>query len=186
MKSSSRKRTKMTITAFAASLLIGALSSAAMAQNNPVANFDQDYLNEHPQVAQQLSANPNLAADPQFMQSHPGLQRYLADHPGMRKYLADHPQARRNLWRDRRRFAEREYESRAEELNERQGNPNGYPGAGSLPPQAAQPNPMNNPQFRADHPQAQNYLKNHPEARNRWRERRYDYMRRANRFRWRH
>ena len=95
MKLRHRKRTKVTITAFAASILAGALSSAAMAQmaQNPVSNFDYGYLDEHPKVAQQLSADPGLVDNPQFMANHPGLQQYFANHPEVRMDIKQHPDA---------------------------------------------------------------------------------------------
>lgn len=163
MKSSSRKRTKVTITAFAASVLVGALSSAAMAQNNPVANFDQGYLDEHPRVAQQLSANPNLVDDPQFMQSHPGLQRYLSNHPGVRNNIKQNPGGFMNS---------------ANQLNSSNpstgGNGQGpagrfergyldrHPDVGQQ--LAAHPSLVNDPQFMANHPGLQKYLANHPQV----------------------
>jgi len=169
VKSNKRKSTKTAITAFAASLLVGALSSAAMAQNNPVANFDQGYLDEHPQVAQQLSANPNLVDDPQYMEHHPGLQRYLANHPEVRADIKQHPDA----------FMNREDQFNGAHPGAA-GNGYGYGNQGAAGrfdrgfldehPEVAQqlaanPSLADNPQYLANHPGLQQYLTNHPQVR---------------------
>jgi len=166
MKSSNRKRTKATITALAAALLVGALSSAAMAQNNPVANFDQGYLDEHPQVAQQLSANPNLVDDPQYMEHHPGLQKYLASHPGVRNDIKQNPGGFMNN--------ETQFNGTSGDNSPMGGNGQGPAGRfdrGYLDKHpdvaqqlAADPSLVNNPQFMADHPGLQKYLANHPQV----------------------
>ena len=46
-----------------------------------VANFNNGYLDQHPEVAQQLAQNPKPVDDPQFRAAHPGLDQYLAAHP---------------------------------------------------------------------------------------------------------
>ena len=67
MKDRSRKGIKATISAFAASLLVGAFSSAAMAQStNLVDKFDNGYLNTHPDVATALSNDPSLVDNKQW------------------------------------------------------------------------------------------------------------------------
>ena len=57
-----------------------------------MANFDDGYLDQHPEVAQQLAQNPKLVDDPQFRASHPGLDQYLAAHPEVRSEFQRHPQ----------------------------------------------------------------------------------------------
>lgn len=44
-------------------------------------NF-KTYLNNHPKMAQELAANPQLVKDPNFYSTHPGLESFLANHPG--------------------------------------------------------------------------------------------------------
>lgn len=56
-----------------------------------VANFNNGYLDQHPEVAQQLAQNPKLVDDPQFRATHPGLDQYLAAHPEVRSELQQHP-----------------------------------------------------------------------------------------------
>jgi len=186
MKSSKQKRTRVAITAFAASVLAGALSSAAMAQSGPVSNFDEGYLDHHPEVANQLSANPSLVDNPQYMANHPGLQHFLANHPEMRADIKNHPY---------------QFMNRENQLNSANGyNPavggNGYNGgpgpAGRFDqgyldshPQVAQqlsanPSLIDNPQYMAQHPGLQNYLANHPEVRADIKNHPYQFMNREN------
>ena len=53
-------------------------------------NFNR-YLNNHPQTAQELAANPQLVKDPNFYSTHPGLESFLANHPGVREELNHNP-----------------------------------------------------------------------------------------------
>jgi hypothetical protein len=57
-----------------------------------VANFNNGYLDQHLEVAQQLAQNPKLVDDPQFRAAHPGLDQYLASHPEVRSQLQQHPE----------------------------------------------------------------------------------------------
>jgi len=169
MKSGSRKGIKITLTAFAASVFAGALSSAAMAQNNPVANFDNGYLDEHPEVAQQLSNNPGLVDNQQYMKSHPGLQQFLANHPQVRSEIKQNPGAFMN--------AANQYNNGGPAGGPPMGGywqgqgPGGQFGRGYFGSHpdvaqelAADPSLVNNPQFMANHPELQQYLNNHPQA----------------------
>jgi len=55
---------KKCITTLAAIAFAGAISATAFA--GPVGRFDNGYLDEHPEVAHQLGANPALVDNPQF------------------------------------------------------------------------------------------------------------------------
>src|SRR5229473_5705182 len=91
MKTKVKNRMKGVLSAFAASIFVGALGSAAMAQSNPVTRFDTGYLNEHPDVAQQLAGNPALVDNREYMENHPGLRDYFSDHPTVKAEIKNHP-----------------------------------------------------------------------------------------------
>jgi len=59
--------------------------------NNSVERFDRGYLDEHPEVADQLAHNPGLADNQQYLAAHPGLDDYMKAHPQVRQDLIDHP-----------------------------------------------------------------------------------------------
>src|ERR1700683_596789 len=48
-----------------------------------LARFDQ-FLEDHPQIAEQLRKDPSLVDNPEYQKGHPELQAYLADHPRLR------------------------------------------------------------------------------------------------------
>ena len=50
------------------------------------------FLGDHSGVASQISRNPSLANNEEFVESHPDLQQYLRDHPGAQKQLTANPQ----------------------------------------------------------------------------------------------
>lgn len=57
---------------------------------HPLANTD-NYLDHHPEVAQQLNADPRLIDNRQYVDSHPGLHEFLESHPDARRDWKSHP-----------------------------------------------------------------------------------------------
>ncbi len=55
-----------------------------------LASFDQ-FLDRHPNVDRELSNNPSLINNAQYLQQHPGLQAYLTDHPNVKEELTETP-----------------------------------------------------------------------------------------------
>jgi hypothetical protein len=51
------------------------------------------FLDNHSDIAQQLSKNPSLADNPQYLKAHPELQQFLQTHPDLRAELAENPQS---------------------------------------------------------------------------------------------
>jgi hypothetical protein len=52
-----------------------------------------DFLRGHSNVADQLSKDPSLANNKEFLTTHPELQTYLSQHPEMQQQLATNPRA---------------------------------------------------------------------------------------------
>jgi hypothetical protein len=50
-----------------------------------------NYLETHPEVANQLMKNPSLANDPAFLASHKDLRELVGRHPGLRRQLSENP-----------------------------------------------------------------------------------------------
>ena len=69
-----------------------------------VATMDQ-FLDKHPEIAEQLQKNPKLIDDKQWVANHPALQQFMADHPGVRREFDEHPYA---FMRDEDRYERRE------------------------------------------------------------------------------
>jgi hypothetical protein len=57
---------------------------------HPYWHTDQ-YMMAHPEVAQQLEHNPKLVDNPNYVQSHPGLDQFLQRHPDARQAWEAHP-----------------------------------------------------------------------------------------------
>ncbi len=55
-------------------------------------NFDQ-YLDQHRDVRNDLSKNPNLVNDPNYLAKHPHLKAFLEEHPNTREELKENPSA---------------------------------------------------------------------------------------------
>lgn len=56
-----------------------------------LASFHQ-FLGDHSMIADQLTKNPELAKNDEYMEGHPELQQYLQAHPGVRAELKANPQ----------------------------------------------------------------------------------------------
>jgi hypothetical protein len=52
-----------------------------------------NYFDSHPEVAKELSKDPKLVDNPNYVNSHPGLKDYLEDHPKVREDIKSHPNA---------------------------------------------------------------------------------------------
>jgi dsDNA-binding SOS-regulon protein len=58
----------------------------------------REFLGSHSEVAQQLSRNPALAKDQDFMKGHPEFQDYLKNHPDVNQELMKNPDSFVNKW----------------------------------------------------------------------------------------
>jgi 2-oxo-4-hydroxy-4-carboxy--5-ureidoimidazoline (OHCU) decarboxylase len=78
--------------------------ATAEAKRNPASTLDrmmnhshgkitnlQDYLGNHPDIAQQLRKRPALIDDPDFERAHPDLGRYAKEHPEECQELKQNP-----------------------------------------------------------------------------------------------
>jgi hypothetical protein len=179
---------KRTVTgAIAGLLLTGAVGSATAqsyawqpypSHSQPAA-FDNHYLDQHPEVARQLSADPRLIDDPRYVANHPGLRDYLANHPSLRSEFREHPD---RFMADERRF------ERPEDHSHRQA----YPLTASANyleqhPDVAQqlnrrPWLVDDPGYVAAHSGLREFLQTHPIARSGWQSHPYQYLHRDDRY----
>ena len=61
-------------------------------QRGELSSFGQ-FLGGHPNIAQQISKDPSLVNNAEYMQNHPELKTYLQAHPGVQEELKENPQA---------------------------------------------------------------------------------------------
>jgi len=52
-----------------------------------------DFLEDHNNIAREISKNPSLASDQEYLENHPELTTYLKAHPQVNEELSEHPQA---------------------------------------------------------------------------------------------
>ena len=150
-----------------------------------LAAFDQ-FLDNHPELAQQLRQDPSLVDNKQFVDNHPDLQRYLQDHPEVRADIEQNPSAvmhqeqryertedDRNRDRDRDGITEREVGIMDRFLD-------------SHPEIAEQlkkdPKLIDDKKWVASHPELQQFLKEHSEVRQAFDEHPNAFMRDEDRY----
>jgi hypothetical protein len=160
---------KKYVTSFAAMVFVGAIGTAAYA--GPVARFDHGYLDDHPEVAEQLSHDPGLVDNPRYLATHPGLDQYFKSHPEVREELQHHP--------DRFMTRERYYENhdggnRAHPLATTDHYLDAHPEVARQLNQ--DPALVDDRRFVDSHPGLHEYLQSHPTARRDWRSHPYAYM----------
>jgi hypothetical protein len=88
-------------------LLVAAIPALAMAQDAEFGEKMNKYLNEHPNMAAKVRANPSLLYDKQFREAHPELQQFMQTHPqvyermdqrGLGAYDSSHTWRDANWW----------------------------------------------------------------------------------------
>src|SRR5919201_82971 len=80
-----------------AALAIPAASQAAYQRNRNTVEMQQfhDFLNSHPWFRDDLSKNPALVDDANYLRQHPELNKFLVTHPAIKQELRTNP---RMVW----------------------------------------------------------------------------------------
>jgi phage-related protein len=118
-------------------------------------NMDQ-FLNGHPEIAEQIRKNPALIDNQQFIASHPALQQFLSEHAGVRAACERNPQ---EFLQDVVRFERTDEITRRELMNMDQFLDNHPEIAERLD---KDPSLVDNQQFVHNHPALQQFLQQHP------------------------
>jgi hypothetical protein len=127
-----------------------------------LADFNQ-FLDKHPEIAEQLRKDPSLVDNRQFVTDHPALQAYFEEHPRIRAEIKDHPDI---FMRAEDRFEQRG--DRRDDIN--RGELTRFNQFLEGHPEIAEqlrkdPALVDNRQFVMDHPALQTYLQEHPAIR---------------------
>src|SRR5258708_2117850 len=152
-----------------------------------VAEMDQ-FLDGHPEVAEQLRKDPSLINNQDFIEKHPELQEFLQSHPGIREEFQENPNA---FMRQENRY-ERHEGDEDRDHGRRDGDTTRRELASmdrfmdSHPEIAEQlrkdPSLINNREFMENHPALQEYLQKHPEVSEEFKENPNAFMRQENRY----
>jgi phage-related protein len=121
-----------------------------------LARMDQ-FLDGHPEIAEQLRKDPGLMKSDEFAKNHPALQELLQQHPGIREEFAENPNA---FMRQEQHFDRREDSRDLADFGQFLG------GHSTIAQQLSRdPRLANNQQFIGSHPELQEYLNAHPGVR---------------------
>ena len=145
-----------------------------------LANMDR-FMDNHPEISEQLRKNPSLVNNEEFVESHPALQQFLASHPGVREEMKENP----NVFMHReQRFDARE-DSRDRDVTRGElANMDRFMDSHPEIAERLRKNPdlVNNKEFVEDHPALQKFLASHPGVREEYKEHPDSFMRTEQRF----
>jgi hypothetical protein len=150
------------------------------ASRQELARFDE-FLNSHPETADQLRADPALINNEEFMKNHPALQTYLQDHPAIREQIKSDPNA---FMREENRFDRRE-DNRDRNANRAElANFDRFLDSHREISEQLRKDPslVDNREFVTNHPALQTYLQDHPAIREQIKQNPNAFMQEENRF----
>ncbi|HVI10438.1 MAG TPA: hypothetical protein VND65_19275 [Candidatus Binatia bacterium] len=145
-----------------------------------LANFDH-FLDQHPEIAEQLKKNPALVDDPKFVNSHEALKSFLADHPGVREEYKEHPYA---FMKDEQRYDRREDQGRTDVTRQELANFDHFLDQHPEIAEQLKKNPalVDDPKFVNSHEALKSFLADHPGVRQEYEQHPYAFMRDENRY----
>ncbi len=145
-----------------------------------LAHFNQ-FLQTHPDTAEQLRKDPSLVNNQQFVSDHPALQSYLQDHPELRQQLQQSPNAfmREEDRHERDRYTDDRDRDRRELASFNQFLDSHRETAEQL---RKDPSLVDNHQFLSNHPALQSYLQDHPAVRQQLQQGPNAFMRNEDRY----
>src|SRR5258708_2752375 len=146
------------------------------------------FLDGHPEVAEQLRKDPSLINNQDFIEKHPELQEFLQNHPGVREEFQENPTA---FMRQENR-----YERHEGDEDRDQGRRDGDTSRRELASMdrvmerhtesgdkiRKNPSLINNQEFMESHPALKEYLQKHPEVSEEFKENPNAFMRQENRY----
>jgi hypothetical protein len=138
------------------------------------------FMDSHPEIAEQVRRNPSLLDNRDFVKNHPALQNFLQDYPGTRDQIAQDPNAFMHQGDDFDRDASRDRGARDRNVAEF----NRF--AGSHREIADQlrkdPSLIKSRDFVNGYPDLRNFLQQHPELNAQIRQHPEAFMQQENRF----
>ena len=155
-----------------------------------LARFDQ-FLDDHPEIAEQVRKDPSLVNNPDYEKDHPALQGYLANHPNIREEIKENPNA---FMRREDRYDRREGDRDGDHDGRGRGDNDTTRGELARFDQfldshreiaedlRKDPSLVNDAQYAKNHPALQAYLADHPRVREEIKENPNAFMRQESRY----
>jgi dsDNA-binding SOS-regulon protein len=146
-----------------------------------LARFDQ-FLDDHPNIAEQVRKDPSLVNNSEYEKNHPELQTYLENHPNIREEIKENPNA---FMRQEDRYDRREGDrddhdtTRGELVRFDQFLDSHREIAEDL---RKDPSLVNDAQYEKNHPALQAFLADHPQVREEIKENPNAFMRQEDRY----
>jgi phage-related protein len=138
--------------------------------------FD-NFLDSHPEIAEQLRRNPSLVDDREYVTNHPQLQAYLQEHGQVREALRENPRA---FMRDEDRLDRRDDDATRRELANFDAFLDKHP---EIAEQLRKnPTLADNKEFLQNHPALQQFLQEHQGVREQLAQDPRVFMREEDRF----
>jgi hypothetical protein len=134
------------------------------ANRQEILRFDE-FLNSHPEIADQLRRDPSLVNNEEYVKDHPALQTYLQDHPAISQQMKQDPNA---FMREADRLDRRDDNRGPNDANRRELDSFNHflDGHTEIAEQLRKnPSLLDNGQFVQNHPALQTYLQDHPGVR---------------------
>jgi hypothetical protein len=131
-----------------------------------LARFDQ-FLDDHPEIAEQLRKDPSLVDNPEYEKNHPDLQTYLQNHPSIREEIKENPNA---FMRQEDRYDRHEGDRDRNDHDTTRGELARFDQFLDGHPEISQelrrdPSLVDNQEYEKNHPALQAYLADHPQIR---------------------
>jgi phage-related protein len=148
----------------AAGMVIGlsAVSFAQQPTQTEIRNFDQ-YLDQHYDVRNDLTKNPSLVDDANYLAKHPHLKAFLEQHPNTRQQLKQNPSAFLKSESSLQKAQNANTPITQSELRNWDAYLDKHQDVKA--DLAKNPNLVNDPTYVAKHPHLRDYLENHPNTR---------------------
>ena len=144
-----------------------------------LADFDR-FLDNHPEVAEQLRKDPSLVNNRQFVEAHSQLQQYLQQHPEIQAEISQNPNGFMHLEDRYDRREDRDRDATRGELANLDRFLDSHP---EIAEQLKKdPSLADNKKFLANHPALQQFLADHPGVREQLRENPNAFMHQEDRF----
>ena len=148
-----------------------------------LAAFDQ-FLDSHPETAEQLRKDPSLINNKDFVKGHQNLEEYLEQHPGVREELRENPNA---FMHREQRFDRREDDRDVRGRDNDRGAVAKFDQFLDSHPETAEqlrkdPSLINNKDFIAGHQNLKDFLEDNPQVREDFKENPNAFMHQENRF----
>lgn len=135
------------------------------------------FLDQHPELSEQIRGNPSLVNNEEFVENHPDLQRYLQQHPEVREDLNQNPNAVMHQEQrfDRRENKEGDWDRDRRDGDRTRGELSTMDSFLETHPEIAEqlrknPSLAGNKEFVESHPALQQFLAQHPGVRDELRE----------------